>query len=103
MSDDVELVEIFPSFLPNLELRKDIKPMKVISNLEDVKNLEFDSQYITELIEKFSITPILCHKCNDLSKHFMNPEFYITEKYIRNARWVANEGAIISMDISPVR
>ena len=57
-------MEVFPSFLPNIELRKDIRAMEVISNLEDVKNLEFDSNYITDLIEKFSITPITENRSN---------------------------------------
>ena len=93
--------EIFPSFLPNLDSKTGIKTMDIISNLEDVKNLEFNSDYITDMIEKFSITPLLCNKCNDLSKHFMNPEFYINELYVRNARWVPKENSIISMEIPP--
>ena len=50
--------------------------MEVISNLEDVKNLEFDSNYITDLIEKFSITPILCNKqaCQRATKSGQNYE-----------------------------
>ena len=93
--------EIFPSFLPNIEQKPHVKRMDIISNLEDVKNLEFDSEYITDMIEKFSVTPILCNKCNDLSKHFMSPEFYTNELYIQNARWVPKKEAIVSMNMFP--
>ena len=93
--------EVFPAFLPNLDSKPGIKAMDIISNLEDVKNLEFNSEYITDMIEKFGVTPLLCNKCNDLSKHFMNPEFYINELYVRNAKWVPKEDSIISMEIPP--
>ena len=48
--------DIFPSFPPNLEHIFGIRSMGIISNSEVTKDLEFDYQYILEMIEKFSIT-----------------------------------------------
>ena len=94
-------VDIFPPFRPNLAT-KDIKDMDIISNLENTADLEFDNIYINEVIEKFSLTPILCHKCNDLSKYFLDPSYHINKQFIKDARWVLNADAINSMDIDPV-
>ena len=93
--------EVYPSFLPDLENRKNLREMDVISNLEVVRDLEFDSDYINSMIQKFSLTPILCHKCNDFSKFFMNPEHHTNQLYIKNARWVKNSNASDTMDIFP--
>ena len=95
-------VDVFPPFRPNLAT-KDIKEMDIISNLENTADLEFDNSYINEVIERFSLTPILCHKCNDLSKYFLDPSYHINKKYIENARWVLNANAVNSMDIDPYR
>ena len=99
---NVSSVDVFPPFRPNLAT-KDIKEMDIISNLENTADLEFDNSYINEVIERFSLTPILCHKCNDLSKYFLDPSYHINKKYIENARWVLNANAVNSMDIDPYR
>ena len=75
--------------------------MDIISNLEVTHDLEFDSFYIENMIEKFSLTPILCSKCSDLTQHLMDPEFYTNELYVKNARWVRNKDAVCTMDIPP--
>ena len=95
-------VDVFPPFLPNLPDRA-IKAMDIVSNLEVTRDLEFDNEYINEMVEKFSLTPILCHKCNDLSKHFMDPAYHVNKLYIKNAKWVLNKNSINSMDIEPYR
>ena len=83
-------VEVFPPFAPDLDSRENIKPMEAISNLEITKDFEFDHVYISEMVEKFSLTPILCNKCNDYSCHFCNPSHYINYLYVKNAQWVKN-------------
>ena len=93
--------DIFPPFSPNLSEKTGIKAMDIISNLEVTKDLEFDHQYILEMIE--NLTPILCNKCNDLSKHFLDPSFYVNQLYLKNARWVPNKNSVISMDIEPYK
>ena len=75
--------------------------MDIISNLEVIRDLEFDSDYIEQMIEKFSLTPILCHKCSDLTQHLMDPSFYTNQLYVKNARWVRNKDAACSMNIEP--
>ena len=55
------------------------------------------------MIEKFSIHPNQCNKCNNLSKVFMNPEYYYNNLYIKNSKWKLNEGAKLSLDMEPYR
>ena len=65
ISEDTEgdiFPEIFPPFPPNLDKRQDIKAMDIISNLEVMKDLEFDHQYINVMSEKFSLTPTKLQK-----------------------------------------
>ena len=75
--------------------------MQVILNLEVVQDLEFHHQYIAEQIEKFTLTPILCNHCNNLSKHFLHPSFYTNELYLRNSRWVLNSDSKLTLDMHP--
>ena len=98
-NDNVETV--FPPFSHNIDNRKNIQSMDIFSNLYNTRDLEFDHNYISEQIEKFSITPILCSKCNDLSRHFQRPDSYINELYLRDATWRLNSDATLSMDILP--
>ena len=44
--------EVFPSFLPDLENRKGLREMDVISNLEITRDLEFDGEYIQKMIRE---------------------------------------------------
>ena len=65
--------EVFPPFYPDLEQSNCPMQSVLTTNLEITRDLEFDHSYILEMIEKFSIHPNQCNKCNDLSKVFMNP------------------------------
>ena len=94
-------VHEFPPVPSDVSDRQDIKAMDVISNLEVVKDLEFNHEFIQDQIEKFSITPILCNKCNDLSKHFMDPAYYTNELYLKNSKWILNKDSKLTMDLSP--
>ena len=96
-------VEVFPPFAPKLDDRQKISKMDVISNLEVTKDFEFDHEYISEMVSRFSLTPILCNKCNDLSRHFLQPSNYINDLYVKNARWVKNEFSVMSMDVEPYK
>ena len=88
-------------FTSDTSNRPDMKPMEVLSNLEIVRDLEFHHEYITDQIEKFSLTPILCNKCNNLSKHFLHPSFYTNELYVCNSKWVLNSDSKLTLDIYP--
>ena len=60
--------EVFPPFYPNFEQKKYPMQSVLTTNHEVTRDLEFDHLYILEMIEKFSIYPNRCNKCNDLSK-----------------------------------
>ena len=104
ITDDSEsLLEIFPLFPPDLINRQNVKPMNIISNLEITKDFEFDHIFINDMIKKFALTPSLCNHCNDLSRHFLDPESYIHQLYLKNARWVLNKNSILSMQLEPYK
>ena len=94
-------VQNFPPVSSDISTRPDLKPMEVISNLEVVRDLEFNHQYINDQIEKFAITPILCNNCNDLSRHFLDPAFYTNELYLKNSKWILNSDSKLTMDLPP--
>ena len=94
-------VDEFPPVPSDVSNRHDIKEMDVISNLEITKDLEFNHEFIQGQIEKFSITPTLCNKCNMLSKHFMDPTYFINELYLKNSKWILNPNSKLTMDMSP--
>ena len=73
------------------------------TNHEVTRDLEFDHLYILEMIEKFSISPNQCNKCNNLSKVFMNPEYHYNNLYIKNSSWKLNAGSILSLDMEPYK
>ena len=75
--------------------------MDILTNLEAVRDLEFHHEYISDQIEKFAITPILCNNCNDLSRHFLHPAFYTNELYVKNSKWILNSDSKLTMDIFP--
>ena len=92
---------MFPPFYPVLEENNSKIHGVLSSNFEVVRDLEFNHEYILEMIDKFSISPNMCNKCNDLSKVFLNPEYYYNELYIRNSRWELNEGSVLSLNMKP--
>ena len=73
------------------------------TNHKVTRDPEFDHLYILEMIEKFSISPNQCNKCNNLIKVFMNPEYYYNNLYIKNSSWKLNADLILSLDIEPYK
>ena len=84
--------EVFPSFYPDFKQKWYPIQSVLTMNHEVTRDLEFDHLYILEMIEKFSISPNQCNKCNNLSKVFMNPEYYHNNLYIKNSSWKLNDG-----------
>ena len=82
---DNNSLEVFPPSSSDISQRSDIKSMQTISNLEITRDFKFHHQYISEQIDKLSLTPILCNKYNDLSRHFLDPAFYTNKLYVRNS------------------
>ena len=55
-------------------LAEPAKPMNIIQNLPNIKECEFDHQYITQHLEQLQINPTLCSKCSPATKYFCSPE-----------------------------
>ena len=53
------------------------------------------------MVEKFSLNPNQCNTCHDLSKVFLNPEYYYNELYVKNSKWILNKNSVLSVDIEP--
>ena len=95
-------IEVFLSYYP--DLKKQSKMQSVLTtNHKVTQDLEFDHLYILEMIEKFSISLNQCNKCDDLSKVFMNLEYYHNNLYIKNSSWKLNAGSILSLDMEPYK
>ena len=94
-------VDPFPPVPSDISTRQDIKQMEIFTNLEAVRDLEFCHEYISDQIEKFAISPILCNNCNDLSRHFLHPAFYTNELYVKNSKWIINSDSKLTMDMLP--
>ena len=56
-------------------------PQPVISNLPQLKDCEFDHNYILHHLEQLEIDPTLCSKCSIASKYFASPELYVPDIY----------------------
>ena len=49
--------EVFPLYYPDLEVKEHPMEQFFISNLDNTQDLEFHHNYISEIIDKFSIHP----------------------------------------------
>ena len=101
--DSSKVCKTFPPVSSDISNKPEIKEMDVLSNLENVRDLEFSHEFISDQIEKFAITPILCNNCNDLSKHFLDPAFYTNKLYVKNSKWILNSDSKLTMDVSPYK
>ena len=99
--DISENCKTFPPISSDISNKPDIKEMDVLSNLENVRDLEFSHEFIADQIDKFAITPILCNNCNDLSKHLLDPAYYTNELYVKNSKWILNADSKLTMEMSP--
>ena len=95
--------EAFPPLSSDISDKLDIKEMEVLSNLDNVRDLEFSHKFIADQIDKFAITPILCNNCNDLSKHLLDPAYYMKKLYVKNSKWILNSDSKLTMEISPYK
>ena len=73
----------------------------VISNLLQLKDCEFDHNYILHHLEQLEIDPTLCLKCSTASKYFASPEPFVQDLYKKSCYWERIAGSSLSMDISP--
>ena len=56
-------------------------PQPVISNLPQLKDCEFDHNYILHHLEQLEIDPTLCSKCSIADKYFASPEPFMKDLY----------------------
>ena len=75
--------------------------MQVISNLHQIKDCEFDHEYILTHLEQLDIDPTLCSKCSTANKYFSSPEPFVQDLYQKSCKWKKLPNASTTMDIPP--
>ena len=88
----------FKPFAPNYQ---STNVMPVISNLNQVKDCEFDHAYILSHLEQLEIDPTLCSKCSIANKYFASPEPFVQDLYKKSCHWQKVPEASNTMDIKP--
>ena len=56
-------------------------PQPIISNLPQLKDSEFDHNYILHHLEQLEIDPPMCSKCSIANKYFTSPEPFVQDLY----------------------
>ena len=84
-------------------LAESARPMNIIQNLPNIKDCEFDHQYITQHLEQLQIDPTLCSKCSPATKYFCSPEPVVQELYKKSCYWKKAPESTLSMDIEPYK
>ena len=86
----------FKPFSPDYSLAE---PMQVISNLHQIKDCEFDHEYILTHLEQLEIDPTLCSKCSTANKYFSSSEPFVQDLYRKSCNWRKLLNASTTMDI----
>ena len=55
------------------------EPQQIMSNLPQLKDCEFDHNYILHHLEQLEIDPTLCSKCSTATKYFASPELFVQD------------------------
>ena len=92
--DNSDLLPFDPDF-------QDAEAQQLISNLPQLKDCEFDHNYILHHLEQLEIDPTLCSKCSTASKYFASPEPFVQDLYRKSCYWKKNKDASLDMDIQP--
>ena len=77
------------------------EPQQIISNLPQLKDCEFDHNYILHHLEQLEIDPTLCSKCSTATKYFASPEPFVQDLYRKSCYWKQNKDTSMNMDIPP--
>ena len=94
-SSQQDISELLP-FDPDFQ---DAEAQQLIANLPQLKDCEFDHNYILHHLEQLEIDPTLCSKCSTASKYFASPEPFVQDLYKRSCYWKRSKGASHDMDI----
>ena len=65
----------------NPDINTSTQSMQIIANLPDMKEGEFDHEYMAQHIEQLQMDPTLCSKCSPAIKYFCSPEPVVQELY----------------------
>ena len=94
--DNSDLLLFDPDF-------QDAEAQQIISNLPQLKDCEFDHNYILHHLEQLEIDPTLCSKCSTATKYFASPEPFVQDLYRKSCYWKRNKDTSVDMDIHPYR
>ena len=72
--DDLDFLPFDPDF-------QAADPQQIISSLPQLKDCEFDHNYILHYLEQLEIDPTLCSKCSIANKYFASPEPFVQDLY----------------------
>ena len=92
--DNSDLLPFDPDF-------HNAEAQQIISNLPQLKDCEFDHNYILHHLEQLEIDPTLCSKCSTATKYFASPEPFVQDLYRKSCYWKQNKNASMDMDIPP--
>ena len=92
--DDSDLLPFDPDF-------QDAEAQQIISNLPQLKDFEFDHNYILHHLEQLEIDPTLCSKCSTATKYFASPEPFVQDLYRKSCYWKRNKDIRVDMDLHP--
>ena len=92
--DNSDLLPFDPDF-------HNAEAQQIISNLPQLKDCEFDHNYILHHLEQLEIDPTLCSKCSTATKYFASPEPFVQDLYRKSYYWKKNKDTSMDMDIPP--
>ena len=72
--DNSDLLPFDPDF-------HNVEAQQIISNLPQLKDCEFDHNYILHHPEELEIDPTLCSMCSTATKYFASPEPFVQDLY----------------------
>ena len=92
--DNSDLLPFDPDF-------QDAEAQQLISNLPQLKDCEFDHNYILHHLEQLEIDPTLCSKCSTASKYFGSLEPFVQDLYRKSCYWKRTKDASCNIEITP--
>ena len=92
--DNSDLLPFDPDF-------QNAEAQQIISNLPQLKDCEFDHNYILHHLEQLEIDPTLCSKCSTATKYFASPKPFVQDLYRKSCYWKKNKDTSMDMDIPP--
>ena len=92
IQEDSDLLPFDPDY-------QEVEAQQLISNLSQLKDCEFDHNYILHHLEQLEIDPTLFSKCSTSSKYFNSLEPFVQDLYKKSCYWKRSKDASCNMDI----